>query len=405
MNLHTLLAPIEIQDFVQTYWERQVLHIERTDPGYYEKLASVQDIDRYLFSNHNLAISSFSFYLGKQKANLQDWSTVQRVNENVSLVVDHPKVFHLFQQGFSMYLSQPDKLFPQLKEFLIHLEDFLKVKTHLHLIISPPNSKGFLPHIDPYGVFVMQLSGTKVWNLFDRVTDTSFSQGKDMHHYSDHTPQQVKELTAGSMLYLPRGWVHSVHTGSEYSIHLSLGINPPAGSDLLSILQRTSQNHSFFREYIPYGFLGSDREQEEYEEAFKEQLISFIREANMFDLLDASLLENMEPINSNRFENLIQEQSPSLSSHTLLRVKPGLSYTFQEEEERSICGIIFEGKNLRFPISWKAELKHIMKAGSIKIRDLGVSLQISELEKIQVAKNMIQAGFLEVYPLPDKSQS
>ncbi len=394
MNFADILSPFATQEFIQSYWEKDFLHIKREEEEYYDSILSKKDIDSHLFGNDNLAVSPFKLYLGKQEAQLSEWSNSQTHNGVDSRVVDHQKVFGLFQRGFSLYVNYPEKLFPQLKAFVLQVEEELRAQTISHLIISPPHTQGFLPHTDPYGVFVLQLSGDKNWRLFGKSNDPLLPHGQDQHHLSGQKAQQSIELSAGSLLYLPRGLVHSVSTAESYSIHLSLGILPPTGKDILHVLGRESLVNPFFLQYVPYGFLGSATEQELYQEAFKQQLIAYIEQADIFAKLDSAWERNRTPNNSKRLEELGNKSPLGLDS--VLQIKPGLSFSFREDPLKGICMLIYEGKHLNFPLSWNAELQRIVKIPHFLVRDLGVSLQIGEEEQIQVARNMIQAGFLEI---------
>lgn len=396
MKFTDILAPIDSQDFIKDYWEKQYLHVPRKNRGYYDSIVSIEDIDNYLFGNDNLAVSPFKFYSGKLEANIQNWSTKQVLNDVASNVLDHQKVGRLFNQGYSLYLNYPDSLFPKLKYFVGRLEETLKAKIVTHLIISPPHSQGFLPHTDPYGVFSLQLAGNKLWNIYGMADGPMLSHGQDLHHYTEQQPLQTIDVTAGSLLYLPRGLVHSVRTGNEYSFHLSLGIVPPKGKDIIRLLEEATQTHSFFNEYVPFGFLGSDIEMEKYQRTLKEQLIDLIQQADIHTLLDSSFVKHRTSMSQNRMAHMMSIHA--LQTDTLLRIKPGLSYIIQEDKGQGKCMLAFEGKYLTFPIFWKEELKQIEKTPTFSVKELGSSLQISEQDQIQVAKNMIQAGFLEIFP-------
>lgn len=394
MKLDELLSPFSWEDFTHKYWERESLYVNHEDEHFYEALISPQDIDNYLFANEQLVMTPFKFYRGKEAANPTDWTKTININEFSTTVVDHQKVLDLFRKGFSMYLNYPDKLFPKIKDFCLDLEESLRVQTISHLIISPPNAQGFLPHTDPYGVFVLQIAGSKTWNLYGTSSLPTLSYGQDLHHYTAQNLQDTKRLRAGDLLYVPRGVVHSVATENEFSIHISLGIMPPTGSNLISVLQSLAESQPFFQQYIPYGFLGEAQAQAHYEASFKKELIRLIEEADIYKILDASLLQKHALQERRKLKDLLAIKSLSLNDH--IRKKPNLPYRLATNKEKGISWVEFEGKNLQFPFFWKESLEEALQLGSLQINDLGKGLKLSEAEKIQVAKNMVQSGLFEI---------
>jgi hypothetical protein len=83
----------------------------------------------------------------------------------------------------------------------------------------------FGQHWDTHDVFAIQLLGRKRWQLFEPTFALPLS-----HHTSDAAPREgigppVLDvvLEPGDVLYVPRGWWHSVAPLNEGSCHVSVG--------------------------------------------------------------------------------------------------------------------------------------------------------------------------------------
>ena len=86
--------------------------------------------------------------------------------------------------------------------------------------------QGFATHFDQMESFIVQVSGRKLWYLYDdmvglprplqRVLPTAEEAG---------VPQMELELAPGDVLYIPRGWVHDARTLGSASVHVTLGAN------------------------------------------------------------------------------------------------------------------------------------------------------------------------------------
>jgi hypothetical protein len=60
------------------------------------------------------------------------------------------------------------------------------------------------------------------------------------------------KLLPGDLLFIPRGWVHDAESEDEASLHITLGLHPPMGHDLLSAaVDLLSRQHPEFRELFP----------------------------------------------------------------------------------------------------------------------------------------------------------
>lgn len=125
-------------------------------------------------------------------------------------------------RGATIVLPQLDCAFPRLGAFCGALEEALSAPIQANAYLSPPGSRGFVPHYDTHDVFALQIAGSKLWRLFGEPlpADAPFRPGD-----RDPGPATLTlTLRPGDCLYVPRGLVHeAVNQGGEPSLHISFG--------------------------------------------------------------------------------------------------------------------------------------------------------------------------------------
>jgi hypothetical protein len=299
-------------------------------------------------------------------------------------------------RDYSLYLHFAETMFPRLAECLSGIERILKLQALSHLIVTPPGSQGLLPHSDPYGVLVLQLSGAKTWLSYGMQPCSPESRGRDFHELRTQAPQERFELTGGDLLYLPRGVVHAVSTAHTHSIHLSIGLRPPTGSDLVKLIEGLAAPEVFFQEFVPYGACNDDSESRTlYERQFKERLKEVIERADLFELLDrrhAARLRTRQPIGTlHRFFSVEE-----VELQARVRVRRGVDFALNRDSGSGKCVLRFDGTALEFPSQWHERLYELFAAGEFQVAEFGADLPITAADRLQVARNLLHAGFLEL---------
>jgi ribosomal protein L16 Arg81 hydroxylase len=93
----------------------------------------------------------------------------------------------------------------------------------------------FGKHWDTHDVFVIQLLGKKRWQVFEPTLPLPLSR-QTCGAYQSQCPKYPVldiELSAGDVLYLPRGWWHQAIPQDSGSFHLSVGTYPPTTLEYL----------------------------------------------------------------------------------------------------------------------------------------------------------------------------
>lgn len=102
------------------------------------------------------------------------------------------------------------------------------------LFITPPTKKGFSAHFDHESVFVVQLTGTKLWRIFPRsVVNPKQSMARILTREELEQPSESTILEPGDVLYLPAGTPHAAECTDVSSMHVSIGLSPWTPTDVI----------------------------------------------------------------------------------------------------------------------------------------------------------------------------
>jgi ribosomal protein L16 Arg81 hydroxylase len=120
---------------------------------------------------------------------------------------------------------------------------------------TPQLGQGFSMHVDTHDVFVLQLHGSKKWQIGEPERALPLA-ARDSGPVGN--PGQVREyvLRPGDVLYLPRGYPHQAVTSDESSLHLTVGVHAFRWHDfMVEALKAVAEQRVDFREALPAGFL------------------------------------------------------------------------------------------------------------------------------------------------------
>ncbi|MEU7869139.1 cupin domain-containing protein [Dactylosporangium sp. NPDC049140] len=139
--------------------------------------------------------------------------------------VHDEKVLALLADGATLVLQGLHRMSPPLVAFAATLRQELGTPVQINAYLTPPQSRGFDPHYDTHGVFVLQVSGRKRWLVHEPVLEAPVPRqawggvADEVAAAAGARPAIDAVLTPGDALYLPRGWVHAATTEGEWSLH------------------------------------------------------------------------------------------------------------------------------------------------------------------------------------------
>lgn len=225
-DLAALLAPVTPEDFRRHVFEADALHVARPRcPGYYAPLEDLSSPQRlFKLMDDGIVplyrINMFRCIDGRTKETPPPPSSIDEVKR-------------LFSEGWSIQWLQPQHEHDALSAMVATLESQFGCLVGVNAYLTPGGAQGLAPHWDDVDVFVLQLGGSKAWTLHRHCTSSPLApEQQTLPRYSsgDLDPESLSEpfmrpkLSAGDLLYFPRGIIHHAPNkdSSAPSVHLTI---------------------------------------------------------------------------------------------------------------------------------------------------------------------------------------
>jgi ribosomal protein L16 Arg81 hydroxylase len=258
MDLNTLLAPHDEDNFFATCWERKPLHIQRGQPNYFSELLSLDGMNdllsQLMFRTDECKVATEGQIV---PASAYTAAPSMRVMErSVADYVDTPRLLGLFDQGATLVFSQLNQKLPALQKLKQTLERSFSATVVANVFLSNRRAQGFSVHYDSHDVFVLQLHGEKTWSLYGNPIELPMKSQAFGTTAVDKGPKTAEmTLRAGDLLYVPRGVFHEARTSETASLHLTLGVHPYLWADCVrDLVELVATQHVALRRSVPRGF-------------------------------------------------------------------------------------------------------------------------------------------------------
>lgn len=252
----SLIHPMGQEEFFRDYWEKQPLHLQRSDPNiasYYQSLFQLSDLKSLCAQGLEYArdLNVCRCIQGRKKV----LNKVGRVKFNVL-----SRDFN--QEKATIQFHQPQRFKDELWKIQEKLECFFGSLVGSNVYITPQESQGLPAHYDDVEVFIMQLEGEKRWRLYKPTVPLAREYAVEPESRIGTSTHDII-LKAGDLLYFPRGTIHQAETpiGVDHSTHLTLSTyQTMSWGDLLldtfpSFLLDTVQSDASMRQGMPIRLL------------------------------------------------------------------------------------------------------------------------------------------------------
>jgi hypothetical protein len=264
---------------------------------------------------------------------------------------------------------------------------------------TPAGQMTFPTHWDTDDVFILQLEGRKSWTIFEPTIQDPLEYHKwDKYSYQLGEPVLDVVLEPGDVLYVPRGFSHTVVSHAAYaSFHLTYGVSIPTWHMSLKLLLRRllleCGQLAVFRQPCPALFEGRHPKaesqaywellQKELQErltigAMRESVEDFMTRYVLFGFADGDLGTNRDASS---------EGSPPPGQRLYRRPE----IAFLDRNDRGAV-LKFCGKAVVFPRVTYSVLRHIAELDSFLPQDLPGDLTWEE--RAVVLDRLQREGFL-----------
>ena len=327
-----------------------------------------------------------SFRLVKDGATLPSSAstkTARTGSQLVSGLADPSRVFAEFERGATIVLQGLHRYWLPLARFCRDLELELGHPVQVNAYVTPPGSRGLAVHRDDHDVFVLQVSGTKRWQVYAR------SPGLP----PPHDPILETELHPGHSLYIPREFPHAASTQEAASAHLTVGILSPTWMDAAREALRLAEDQPELGEPLPLGFgLDPAAFRDEVQERLRtvQAWLDKVDPGEVAERLGRRFLTTRQSLFRGQLRQLLA--LPELSDRSIVRRRTG-----------SMCVIVPAGpdvavllgdREVRMPAWVEPALRALADAPELAVGDLEPHLDPES--RLVLVRRLVREGLLEV---------
>lgn len=239
IGLAELLGPLSVDEFLRQHWDRAPLLIRARDAGGASRFSSVLDFDTYdrLIAESGLRGSTFRVARDGQAVSAETWGIPHLPwgTGSVENFARPERMFDLLRDGWTVVLENADRTCGPVADIARVLRQAFAADCFVHTFLTPAGTRAFAPHYDVQNAFVLQCGGAKRWQV----------HGPHIHkplrdegcHYQGIEPGELLldvRLEPGDLLYVPRGFVHSVSGVDDApSLHVTFGVVPTTWHDIV----------------------------------------------------------------------------------------------------------------------------------------------------------------------------
>ncbi len=386
-----LIHPLPTAEFERDYYEQRLVHIRREASAYFAELLSVTDLDVVL-GTHAAGHPDIKLVRG-------DGDVAPGEYTNDAGRIQPLEVARHFDDGATVIFNQLHKRVPALARLCAALRQRFSSRVQTNVYLTPPDAQGFAPHWDTHDVFVLQISGTKHWSIYDTrvrlpLRGQCFERGTPPGDVSDEF-----ELGPGSAVYLPRGLMHSARSTGQASLHVTLGLTAFTWAEFLvesvtaAALEEESLRRNLPREFAREGYPAAERAR-----LFGEKL-AVVQSRFDPEVVWRRFTDEVLAADVPLFTDLLSERlgGDELTPRSRVGRRVGLLTAAVTEGET--CLLRFCGRELRLPGGAWPALQFAATTDEFAVRDLPDCLDAEG--KLTLVARLVREGVLQRRSRPD----
>ena len=381
-----LIEPIVPATFFAEFYEQQPLLIERRQSSKFASLLTLDAIDRYLSTTTPCRPDVF-LVDAVRDLKPDDYSFPHSEPPGR---IDLPRAYQLFATGATICLSQLHERMAALAALCRAVEKTFSSHFQTNVYLSPPNAQGFKTHFDSHDVFVLQVSGSKLWTLYDTgIVLPLRGQAFDPEKHAPGPPTREFTLQAGDLFYCPRGLYHSARSTDETSLHITLGLIGKTWADvMIEAVSAACLASPALRANLPVGFANSAYDSRQAAATFRALFDTVAREAQLAPILQR-LAEEFVTSRRPALYGCLQEIECTLSLASTIAPRPDLIYLLREEDDKLV--MLFGATEISFPGFVREALVSALERGPFVVRDLP---QLDDEGKLVLVRRLLREGLL-----------
>ena len=385
--------------FVRDHWATAPLLRRGAGPDGFDDLLSLAGVDRFLSTSPRTP--AFRLVKDGQPLPPASYTKSGRIgSQPLADLADAGKVYDHFHAGATIVLQGLHRWWPPLTAFCRDLELFLTHPVQVNAYLTPPASRGLGVHHDTHDVFVLQVHGRKLWQVWDAAVPFPLPHQRKLPPGAEvpvGVPLVDAELGPGDCLYVPRGFRHAARTAETASLHLTVGISTHNWNEILREVVELATEEAWFREGLPVGFADDPA-------ALTSSLAERVAELRRFlDKVDLDQVAGRAarrfwagraPLLGGQLQQLLDLDE--LDDATVVRRRPGAVCRLEVGGER--LTLLLGDRELTMPARLEPAVRALLAAGSFAVADLAGLLDGPS--RLVLVRRLVREGLLEGMPEP-----
>lgn len=365
----------DVTAFFDRHWGSAPLLTESGSS--FDDLASLDDLDAMVAS---LGLDAASLRMVKEgKTFPPEAYTASSAGRVGRALVNAGLVYRNYQDGATIVLESLHRYWRPLTDFCRALELALGHRLQVNAYLTPPGSRGFDVHRDSHDVFVLQVSGSKHWVVYDRDDDERVLIDRPIER--------------GASLYIPAGFPHAARTGRGASAHLTVGILTHDSGDVVRELSQLASEQPAFRERLDLRGVHDAAGLRTLVELEVDQLRVWLDKLDLDDLTERvarRVVSTAQPVTRGLLSQL--ERLEGLGAETRLHRRPGsVCMLFPRD---TTLKVLLTDRELEMPAVARPAMERIADRDSFAVSDLHDVLD--EESALVLVRRLVREGLLEV---------
>ncbi|MET0228909.1 MAG: cupin domain-containing protein [Actinomycetes bacterium] len=385
--------------FVRDNWAKAPLLRRGAGPDGFDDLLSLDDVDRFL-STTSPRTPAFRMVSDGKPLPPSAYTRSGRMGSvPLADLADPGKVFDQFAGGATIVLQSLQRYWPPLTAFSRQLELFLTHPVQVNAYLTPPSSRGLGVHHDTHDVFVLQVHGRKLWQVWDAAVPFPLGHQKQLPAGAQaptEEPRVSAELAPGDCLYVPRGFRHAARTAETASLHLTVGMLTRNWNDLLREVVELATEEAWFRESLPVGFADDPAGLQASLADRVEELRRFLDKVDLAKVADRAagrFWANRPPPLEGQLRALLTLEE--LDDHTVLRRRSGTTWQLRVTGVR--LQLLLGDRTLTMPAALEPAVRQLLADDRCTPADLAGHLDGPS--RLVLARRLVREGLLQPTPV------
>jgi lysine-specific demethylase/histidyl-hydroxylase NO66 len=357
----------DVERFATDDWGRRPRRF--TGRGSFSDLLSTDQVEQLLAAGARRP----SFRLVRDGATLAPAGWTRSVRLGGSVVDDAADLTGIVAaaaNGATIVLQGLHHLWPPLQRFCAQLERATSHRVQANAYLSPAGAAGLAHHADTHEVLVLQVEGTKSWDV-DGLGPLT--------------------LAAGDVLYLPAGTGHAARAQEHHSLHVTIGV---LATTFRRVLRRVLDGFDELERPLPLGFarpgqahaLASDLACTV--KSSVEQLIALDPDALAAEEIARTVLP-ARPMAPGTLRAVLDPSA--VGDHTRLHRDPRLSLRIEDDGDTAV--LVGDGRRLHVPVAVRPALEVVVNRTSLAVSELA---ELDATSRAVLARRLLRDGFLEL---------